>query len=220
MRPLLDTGSAAAASEVDGPGPRPLLVAGGTGPGTSRGRPKSWPLSVAAGLVLASLLAGCSTTPARPMMLDTAAAEARSQAAQEAAQLAPVTHAEAEKLRKEADAAQAAGDPTSAQILAEQAIATFARAFAQARLARSGRLSDELQQPLDAATAELGKLKEEQQQVVAELQELELRIKVLREAAPVVAWVFVQVSGSAGGPRIPGGDWRAWRRRRDGDQTL
>lgn len=178
MRPLLGAGS-----KITGSGAWPLLVTRASGPGTSRGRP----LLVAASLVLASLLAGCSTTPARPMMLDTAAAEARSQAAQEAAQLAPVTHAEAEKLRKEADAAQAAGDPTSAQILAEQAIATFARAFAQARLARSGRASDELQQPLDAATAELGKLKEEQQQVVAELQELELRIKVLREAAPVVA---------------------------------
>ncbi len=47
-----------------------------------------------------------------------------------------------------------------------------------------------------------------------------LPVRVDGEAAPVVAWVFVQVSGSAGGPRIPGGDWRAWRRRRDGDQTL
>jgi outer membrane protein OmpA-like peptidoglycan-associated protein len=138
-------------------------------------------------LCLGLALAGCSTTPARPVMLDVAAAEARSQAAQEAAQLAPITHAEAEKLRKEADAAQAAGDPTSAQILAEQAIATFARAFAQARTARSARSSDELQQPLGDASAELAKLKEEQQQVVAELQELELRIKVLREAAPVVS---------------------------------
>lgn len=35
-----------------------------------------------------------------------------------------------------------------------------------------------------------------------------------------VAWVFVQVSGGAGGTRIPDGDWRAWRRRRSGDQTL
>ncbi len=138
-------------------------------------------------LCLGLTLAGCSTTPARPVMLDVAAAEARSQAAQESAQLAPVTHAEAEKLRKEADAAQAAGDPTSAQILAEQAIATFARAFAQARIARSTRTSDELQQPLGDASAELARLKEEQQQVVAELQELELRIKVLREAAPVVS---------------------------------
>jgi gamma-glutamylcyclotransferase (GGCT)/AIG2-like uncharacterized protein YtfP len=47
-----------------------------------------------------------------------------------------------------------------------------------------------------------------------------LTVHVDGEGAPVVAWVFVQVSGSADGPRIPGGDWRAWRRRRDGDQTL
>lgn len=31
--------------------------------------------------------------------------------------------------------------------------------------------------------------------------------------ADVVAWVFVQVSGGPGGPRIPAGDWRAYRRR-------
>ncbi|MCS6899307.1 MAG: hypothetical protein RMJ98_06370 [Myxococcales bacterium] len=132
-------------------------------------------------------LTSCSTTLARPVTLDLAAAEARSPAAQESAQLAPLTHAEAERLRKEANAAQTAGDPTSAQILAEQAIATFARAFAQARIARSTRAFDELQPPLGEAVAELARLREEQQQVMAELQELELRIKVLREAAPVVA---------------------------------
>lgn len=138
-------------------------------------------------LASALLLQACTTTPARPVMLDTAAAEARSSSAQESAQLAPLTHAEAEKLRKEAEQAYTAGDPSSAQILAEQAIATFARAFAQARTARSTGAEDELKKPNDEATAELEKLKAEQKQVTAELQDLETRIKVLREAAPVVA---------------------------------
>ncbi len=47
-----------------------------------------------------------------------------------------------------------------------------------------------------------------------------LPVRVEGEASDVVAWVFVQVSAGAEGPRIPGGDWRAWRRRRDPGQTL
>jgi flagellar motor protein MotB len=140
-----------------------------------------------AALCLALCLAGCSASLARPAVLDEAAAASQTAASREAAQLAPLTHAEAEKLRKEAEAAQAAGDPSSAQILAEQAIAVHARAFAQARLLRSQQATDDLQKPLEQAATDLQQLRAEQQLVTSELQDLELKIKVLREAPPVVA---------------------------------
>ncbi len=47
-----------------------------------------------------------------------------------------------------------------------------------------------------------------------------LTVLVDGEFAPVVAWGFVQISRGADGPTIPDGDWRAWRRRRDRDQTV
>lgn len=133
------------------------------------------------------LLSACTAPLARPVLLDTAAAEAQTPSAQEAAQLSPLTHAEAEKLRREAEQAYTAGDPTSAQILAEQAIATFSRAFLQARIARSNNSEEELKAPNEAAAAELEKLQAEQKQVMAELQDLEIRIKVLRDAPPIVS---------------------------------
>jgi hypothetical protein len=132
-------------------------------------------------------MGGCSSTLARPVVLDAAAAESQSPSSREAAQLAPITHAEAEKLRNDADAAQAAGDPSAAQFLAEQAIATYARAAAQARLVRATRALDEAQAPLAVVTSELDKLKEEQQRVAVEVQDLETRIKVAREALPLTA---------------------------------
>lgn len=47
-----------------------------------------------------------------------------------------------------------------------------------------------------------------------------LPVHVDDDGATVLAWVFVQVSGGPDGPTIPDGDWRAWRRRRDRNQTL
>ena len=118
-------------------------------------------IRLARALLAAALLAGCAARPLRPAVLDQAAAEAQTPASQEGAQLAPVAFAEAEKLRRDADAAQAAGDASSAQFLAEQSIAAYARAFAQARAVRAARALDEVRGPLDVATAELNKLKEE-----------------------------------------------------------
>lgn len=46
-----------------------------------------------------------------------------------------------------------------------------------------------------------------------------LPVRVDEDGATTVAWVFVEVSGGVGGPRIPDGDWRAWRRQRARGQT-
>ena len=146
---------------------------------------RSWP-SLCGALALV-ILAGCASSHPRPASLDEATAIARSPSAQQAAELAPVTFAEAEKLRRDAEAAQAAGDTASAQILAEQAIATHARAAAQGRSVRASHDLDESRAPLDAATAELAALRQQQQQVAADVDTLETRIKVARESLPVTA---------------------------------
>ncbi|RYE92374.1 MAG: hypothetical protein EOO75_06870, partial [Myxococcales bacterium] len=135
----------------------------------------------------ALVVVGCASSRPRPAALDEAIAASRSPAAQLAAQLAPVTFAEAEKLRRDAAAAQDAGDPSSAQILAEQSLATHARAQAQARAVRAAHDLDESRGPLDTTTAELTSLQQQQQRVTAEVDDLETRIKVARESLPVTA---------------------------------
>ncbi len=140
------------------------------------------------------LLAGC-THMSRPAVLGDAAQARQSPAATEAAELAPTSFAEAEKIRRDAEAAYDAGDPSGAQILGEQAIAAYSRAFLHARIARATRALDEAKAEEAAASGELTRLHEEQARTGAEVADLETRIKVARDAMPVAP------SGEADAPR-------------------
>ncbi len=135
-------------------------------------------------LLLATFVACAATTP-RPRVLGEAEAAAESPASKESAQFAPQAHANAEKLRHAADAAQAQGDFSGAQILGEHSIAAYQRAFVLARYVKAEqRLAD-----AEAAQAKikqrLTELEEQQQRLSAEADGLELRIKVTLDKEPL-----------------------------------
>jgi hypothetical protein len=135
-------------------------------------------------LVVAGAI-GCASVRTRPSALADAAAAARTEQAREASELAPASFAEAERLRRAADAAFEAEDASGAQILGEQAIVAYARAFVHARTARGQRAAEEARAELATQKDELAKVREEQGRVGAEVTSLETKIKVVRDALPV-----------------------------------
>ncbi len=131
------------------------------------------------------LVAACAPPP-RPPVLGDVDQVRESPAAVEAKDLAPAAHAHAEKLRGEAAAAYEAGDIAGAQILAERALAAYAHAHAVARIARADRLGEKAQAELAAARAELAKIDADQVRLAAETDALDLKIKVVRDAQPLL----------------------------------
>lgn len=138
-------------------------------------------------LVAASLLVAACAPPPRPPVLGDVDQVRNGPAALDAKALAPAAYAHAEKLRGEADAAYAEGDLAAAQILGEQALAAYAHAHAIARIARADARSEKAQAELKAAREELARLDADQARVTAEADALDLKIKVVRDAQPVVA---------------------------------
>lgn len=136
-----------------------------------------------AGAVL--LLAACAPPPRPPVLADVDQVRG-GPAALDAKELAPAAHAHAEKLRGEADAAYASGDLAAAQILGEQALAAYAHAHAVARIARADARTEKGRAELAAAQAELAKIEADQARVSAEADALDLKIKVVRDAQPLV----------------------------------
>lgn len=139
-------------------------------------------------LLLAPLLAlaACAPPPRPPVLGDVEQVRAGT-AALEAKDLAPAAYAHAEKLRGEAEAAYTAEDLAGAQILGEQALAAYAHAHATARIARADGQGEKARAELALAQAELAKIDADQVRVAAEVDALDLKIKVVRDAQPVVA---------------------------------
>jgi hypothetical protein len=129
--------------------------------------------------------AGCATNP-RPRIMSQVDAVRSGPAGQEAKRLAPQGYAHAEALRQQAEQAHRNDDLAGAQILSEHALAAYHHAFALARLARAQRRLAEAQARLAKAQTQLVALGERQQRVAAEADNLELRIKVFRDALPLV----------------------------------
>jgi outer membrane protein OmpA-like peptidoglycan-associated protein len=132
-----------------------------------------------------ALMAGCASVP-RPSVVAEAGRVSDSPAAREAKLLAPGAFAHAEKLRREAEAAFDDGDHAGAQILAERSIAAYAHAGALARLARSIDASAKAEAELAKAGAELATLEADHARVQAEVDALELKVRVARDAQPIV----------------------------------
>jgi flagellar motor protein MotB len=107
-------------------------------------------------------------------------------AAKEAAALAPQAFARAENERLEAHKAEDAKDDVAAAIDADRAIAAYGHAFALARLARAEQALDEAKAQLAQASQRARELAASRAQVDAEGEELEKRLTVAREAAPIV----------------------------------
>ena len=99
----------------------------------------------------------------------------------------PRAFAHAEKLRREADAALHSDDLQAAQFLAERAIAAYqhAEVLARAAIARDRLL--QASTTLAQTQARLGELEAEQQRIAAEADALELRLQVMRDAAPLAS---------------------------------
>jgi outer membrane protein OmpA-like peptidoglycan-associated protein len=131
------------------------------------------------------LLAACTPPPRPPVLADVDQVRV-GPAALDAKELAPAAYAHAEKLRGEADAAFTSGDMAGAQILGERALAAYAHAHAVARIARADGRSEKARAELAAAQAELAKIDADQARVTAEADALDLKIKVVRDAQPVV----------------------------------
>jgi hypothetical protein len=130
------------------------------------------------------LLVGCAT-PARPQIMGEVDRTRQGAAVLDAKKTAPQAYARAELFKQRADQAYEAGDLGSAQVLAEQALAAYLRATVEARLtkAENGLAQARLQEKTQ--TERLTQLEAEQQRVAAEAADLELRVKVARDAEPL-----------------------------------
>jgi hypothetical protein len=107
-------------------------------------------------------------------------------AMKDAKKAAPTAHARAEKLRDEARQAFDAGDSASAQILGEKALASYSEAVALARVARADAEAVRTSAEADAAQRRLAELETEHQKVAADIAALELKLRVVKDAEPVV----------------------------------
>ena len=130
------------------------------------------------------VVGACGITP-RPRIMTQADTVAERGAAREAEQFAPQAFLHAERLREQAHSAYRGDDLPVAQILSEHAIAAYNHAFVLARLAKAEHRKTRAQQDLEAAKKELDQLDEQQKRVAAEADDLEMRIKVARDAEPL-----------------------------------
>jgi hypothetical protein len=106
-------------------------------------------------------------------------------AAQTAAALAPEAFAHAEKVRRDAEAAYDNGDLSGAGILAERAVAAYQHALVLARIAYATETANRARLALRAAEHKLAQTDAEQKRVSAQADDLELRIKVIKDAVPI-----------------------------------
>jgi hypothetical protein len=139
---------------------------------------------VALGAILG--LVGCGAH-VRPPVLAQAAALGASPQGREARELAPVTFAEAERYRADAERAADRGERARAELLGERAIAAYARATVQARSVRAKVALERAKAEALAADAERATLQAEQARADAEVRDLEGRARLAREARPAGA---------------------------------
>ncbi|MEB2312139.1 MAG: hypothetical protein OZ921_18365 [Sorangiineae bacterium] len=136
-------------------------------------------------LALLGALGSCAPTP-RPRVLSEADAASRSPAAIQADELAPQAVAQARLLRARAERAFDDDDVAGSQIIGEQAIAAYGRAFVLARLARAERRLAAAEARRSDAERAVSALDEKVARVTAEADALELRAKVAEDALPLV----------------------------------
>jgi len=133
---------------------------------------------------MAALVGACASAP-RPQVLDQAAATARAPALVEAQQLAPQAYAHAQKLERRAEQAHADGDAASAQILGEHALAAYEHAAILARLAKAEQRLGQARTDVAKTGEALRQIEAEQRKVAALAEQLELELKVARDAEPL-----------------------------------
>lgn len=115
--------------------------------------------------------------------LDAASRLAKSPQVEDAKGLAPQVYAAAQADLVEAQRAKDAGDQTSAELYAERASATFARAVSVARAARATKEGDAARERLARADEERQRLDQSLATLERETDDLEKKLKIAREAA-------------------------------------
>lgn len=133
--------------------------------------------------LLGLLLLSCGTAPP-PRVVGQMDAAHDSPATRQAQRLAPQAYAHAEQLRELAHRALRS-DRASAQILSEHALAAYYRAFLLARIANAEHELSIAKHRQAEANAALSGLDEQQKRLSAEADDLELRVKVARDAQPL-----------------------------------
>jgi hypothetical protein len=142
-------------------------------------------LALVALVAAVGCLACCAPSPP-PRIMSQVEAVRSGPAGQEAKRLAPQGYAHAEALRRRAEQAHRDDDLAGAQILSEHALAAYAHAFALARLAQAQQRLAQARARLAEVQTELSALGERQQRIAAEADDLELRVKVVQDAVPLV----------------------------------
>ncbi len=131
----------------------------------------------------AVLCFGCAGIPT-PAVLDQADAVSRSPSAMDAKVHAAPAWAAAERRRAEAHDALAEGPPARAQLLAEEAIASYEEAIGLARLAKAELRAEAGAAAVEKLSAELAQLDTAMSTAAADVHALELRLAVAQGAEP------------------------------------
>lgn len=139
-------------------------------------------LFFASALVLAF---GACTRPPRPAVMAEAESARQTPAVSEAAKLAPQAILHADNLRKLAEEAYEKGDYVGAQLHSERALAAYQHAHVLARLVRAEQLGEEADFELEGSRKQLAETEAELEHVLAEIESLEMRIKVAEDALPI-----------------------------------
>lgn len=134
--------------------------------------------------VALALVLGCAELP-RPKVLDSAAAAAGSRPLVEARQRAPQVFARAEKLRAQAEEAYEGEHLGQADALGEQALAAYQRAVVNHRVGQATERLVLAQHELAETQHRLASLSSQNEALLSEVNALELRLKVIRDALPL-----------------------------------
>ncbi len=139
-------------------------------------------LCVKSSVLLSIIFFLSCASPARPGILSQVDAVRQSDAAKEAAAFAPQGQAQAEQFRETAEQQWKQGRTASSQIAAERALAAYDHTRTLARIVRAQRDLAIAQSQLDESSRALGQLEARQKQVAAEQADLEMQLKVERDA--------------------------------------
>ena len=144
-------------------------------------------------VLVLGFLVGCAETP-RPRVLGAVDATRTSPTLSASRPGAPQAYARAEALRRRAEEAHENGQPATAQILGEQALAAYQRTVTLDRLRRAEARAADARAALDAREKEIATEQARERALDADARAVELELKVAREALPLPK------SGPAGSP--------------------
>lgn len=135
--------------------------------------------------LLAGWLVLSCAQPQAPSVMNQVDAVRAAAPSMEAKLLAPQAYLRAEQLRTRASAAYDAGDIAGAQILSEHAIAAYEHAVVLARVVKAEQRQRTAQAQQHDLREQLTRLEHEQRAANLEAEQMELRVKVARDALPL-----------------------------------